>query len=176
MSTRDTEIRIYDRELLIWNDGGLPRELSIQALRKKHPSVPRNSQIAEIFYYAGLIEQWGGGTRMILAECAAAGMPEPVFEQVQGLRVTIKKAFRPSAGTPQVPPKYPSSTPLVADKAGLLRYCSVPRTIHEMLRFMRLKDRKSFVIKYIRPLLSERLLIMTDPGSPRSPRQRYFTR
>ncbi len=84
-------MRIFDREIMIWNDGDLPRELSVQALKKKHPSVPRNKQIAEIFYYAGMIEQWGSGTRMMLDECKAAGMPAPTFEQVQGFRVTFNK-------------------------------------------------------------------------------------
>lgn len=94
-STRDTEVRIFDREVMIWNDGDLPRELSVQALKKKHPSVPRNKQIAEIFYYAGMIEAWGSGTRMMLDECKAAGMPAPTFEQVQGFRVTFNKAPQP---------------------------------------------------------------------------------
>ena len=70
----------------------------------------RNKQIAEIFYYAGMIEQWGGGTRLILNECQAAGMPEPVFEQVQGFRVTFRKTAE------QTPLKYPPSTPQVPYK------------------------------------------------------------
>ncbi|MBI4248920.1 MAG: transcriptional regulator, partial [Elusimicrobia bacterium] len=109
-SVRDTEVRIYDSEVMVWNDGGLPDELSVQALKKTHPSVPRNKQIAEIFYYAGMIEQWGGGTRLILNECKAAGMPEPVFEQVQGFRVTFRKAAQPAKTHRQVPDKYPPSS------------------------------------------------------------------
>jgi ATP-dependent DNA helicase RecG len=107
-STRDTEVRIYDQEVMVWNDGGLPDELSVQALKKKHPSVPRNKQIAEIFYYAGMIEQWGGGTRLILNECKIAGIPEPVFEQVQGFRVTFRKSAQPAKATRQVAHKYPT--------------------------------------------------------------------
>jgi ATP-dependent DNA helicase RecG len=109
-STRDTEVRLYDRELLVWNDGGLPAQLSVQALKKAHSSVPRNKLIAEIFYYAGMIEQWGGGTRLILNECKAAGMPEPVFEQVQGFRVTLRKASHPDKAHQQVPYKYTTSS------------------------------------------------------------------
>ena len=160
---------------MIWNNGGLPEGLSVQALRKKHPSVPRNKQIAEIFYYAGMIEQWGSGTRMMLDECRAAGMPEPAFEQVQGFRVSFRKAARPTEATRQVPDKYPSSTPQVADKRKLLDFCSKPRSIEEMLAFMRLKDRESFMDKHLDPLLEDGSLTMTDPSSPRSPKQRYVT-
>lgn len=183
-SARDTEVRLYDREVMVWNDGGLPDQLSVQALKKAHSSVPRNKQIAEIFYYAGMIEQWGGGTRMILNECKAAGMPEPVFEQVQGFRVTLRKAFQPDkahqqvpdkhpTGSIQVPYKYHTSTRQVAEKRALLDYCAAPRSIKEMLGFLGLKNRVSFMHKRLHPLLAEGALAMTDPGSPRSPRQRY---
>lgn len=113
-------MRIFDREVMIWNDGDLPRELSVEALKKKHPSVPRNKQIAEIFYYAGMIEAWGSGTRMMLDECKAAGMPAPTFEQVQGFRVTFSKAPQPKEARPHVPPKYPPSS-RQASAAGFLR-------------------------------------------------------
>ena len=185
-STRDTEVRIYDREVMIWNDGGLPDGLSVRALKKKHPSLPRNKQIAEVFYYAGMIEQWGSGTRMMVDECKAAGMPEPVFEQVQGFRVSFRKAARPveatgqapskyPASTQQVPGKYPTSTRQVPDKRKLLGFCSKPRSIREMLAFMGLKDRENFMHEHLHPLLEDGFLVMTDPGSPRSPKQRYVT-
>ncbi|MBI3291940.1 MAG: hypothetical protein HYZ73_03915 [Elusimicrobia bacterium] len=37
-----------------------------------------------MFFYAGGIEQWGGGTIKILDECRAAKLPEPRFEEEQG--------------------------------------------------------------------------------------------
>ncbi len=70
--------------------------------------MPRNKQIAEIFYYAGMIEQWGGGTQLILNECKAAGMPEPAFEQEQGFRVTFRKAAQLAKTDRQVPHKHPT--------------------------------------------------------------------
>jgi predicted HTH transcriptional regulator len=47
---------------------------------------------------------------MILDECASAGLPEPVFEQEQGFRVTFNKAAT------QAPYKYPSSSPQAPPK------------------------------------------------------------
>lgn len=174
-SARDTEVRLYDREVMVWNDGGLPDQLSVQALKKAHSSVPRNKLIAEIFYYAGMIEQWGGGTRLMLNECKAAGMPEPIFEQVQGFRVTLRKALRPAKTDQQVPYKYHTSTRQVGEERGLLDFCAKPRSIKEMLGFLGLKNRVSFMHKHLHPLLSEGVLVMTDPGSPRSPHQRYVS-
>ncbi|MDT8286531.1 MAG: putative DNA binding domain-containing protein [Elusimicrobiales bacterium] len=110
MSTRDTEVRIYDNELMVWNAGILPPGISIDTLKLNHPSVPRNKKIAEILYYAGIIEAWGGGTKLIMNECASAEMPEPVFDQEIGFRVTFRKAAA------QVPHKQPPSTPQVPPK------------------------------------------------------------
>lgn len=83
-STAQTQIRWFDEELLIMNPGGLPPNLSIQDLKHKHESRPRNQMIARMFFYAGWIEQWGGGTVKILQECKAAKLPEPRFEEKQG--------------------------------------------------------------------------------------------
>ncbi len=182
MSPRDTEVRIYDNELIVWNDGGLPPTLSIQALRKQHASMPRNRQIAEIFYYAGLIEAWGGGTRMIFDECAASGLPEPPKHSPRPPQVTPHHP--PSSSSrfstypptiPQVPPKYPSNIPQAVDRLRLLEFCLEPRTIKEMLDVMRLRDRKSFMAQHLRPLLKDGGLAMTDPSFPNNPRQRYVT-
>ncbi|MBI4397275.1 MAG: putative DNA binding domain-containing protein [Elusimicrobia bacterium] len=178
MSTRDTEVRIYDRELMVWNDGGLPPTLSIQALKQKHPSVPRNKQIAEIFYYAGMIEAWGGGTKMILDESTTAGLPEPVFEQVQGFRVTFKKAteqvpHKHRTSTGQVADKHRASSGQVADNLKLLTFCQSPKRIRQIMTHMGLHHRDTFTANHLRPLLKKGYLAMTDPQSPRSPKQRY---
>jgi ATP-dependent DNA helicase RecG len=38
---------------------------------------------------------------------------------------------------------------------------------------MHLRHREHFLVKYLRPLLEEGALTMTEPNSPRSPHQRY---
>jgi len=101
-----TEIRIYDRQLMLWNPGGLPTGISLAMLRERHPSVPRNRLIANVLFYAGLIEQWGSGIQKMNGECETLGLPKPKFEEVMGFRVTFgKNAVR---ATDQVPTKYRS--------------------------------------------------------------------
>ena len=74
------QISIYDDKFMIWNPGELPDELSIEDLKAKHASYPRNPIIADVFFKAGLIETWGRGTLKIIEECKKAGLPEPKFE------------------------------------------------------------------------------------------------
>ncbi|MBI1870478.1 MAG: putative DNA binding domain-containing protein [Chlamydiae bacterium] len=119
LSGGHTEVRLYDQELMVWNPGGLPTGISLAMLKGRHTSVPRNRLIAKIFFYAGLIEQWGSGIQKMVGACRTVGLPEPKFEELMGFRITFAKSpFREGEkvrhkegdfSTPQVPPKYPPS-------------------------------------------------------------------
>lgn len=86
-------LAIYDDRLEIWNDGTLPRDLSVEDLKRDHPSRPRTPLIADVFYKRGLVERWGRGTQKIVELCVAAGHPEPEFVERAG---TIGVRFLPS--------------------------------------------------------------------------------
>lgn len=91
-SVGTTQIRIYPDHVSIWNFGDLNGQLTVEELKKQHPSFPRNSVIAEIFHKAGLIEKWGYGTLKMTDECRKAGLPDPEFvQQHGGLLVTFQK-------------------------------------------------------------------------------------
>ena len=49
-----------------------------------------------------------------------------------------------------------------------------PMSASELMGKLGLKSRATFLKNYLRPALEAGLISMTDPGSPRSPRQRYF--
>ena len=59
------------------------------------------------------------------------------------------------------------------DKLRLIGFCVQPRTIKEMLDFMGLRDRVDFLRRHVQAMLAQGLLVMADPDSPRSPRQKY---
>lgn len=83
-------IRIYDDRIRIWNFGELPKQLSVDDLKKEHDSIPRNKLMANAFYKAGLIETWGRGTIKVLEECKKHGLIEPLIEEKQGgVAITI---------------------------------------------------------------------------------------
>ncbi len=79
-----TQMRLEPDKLILWNYGELPAELSLDRLRKKHRSLPRNPKIADVFYKAGLIEAWGRGTTKMIEELTKAGLPEPLYENEDG--------------------------------------------------------------------------------------------
>jgi ATP-dependent DNA helicase RecG len=92
LDTAHTQVRWYDDRVMFINSGGLLPPLRLEDLKREHKSNPRNRKIAEMFYYAGLIERWGSGIEKMLNECVAAGLPEPSFEEKQGgLWLTFQK-------------------------------------------------------------------------------------
>lgn len=84
-------IAVYDDRLEIWNFGLLPPQLTIEDLKRKHSSYPRNKLIAEIFYNRGLVERWGTGTIKMIDSCKAHDIPLPEFEEYSGGLAVIFK-------------------------------------------------------------------------------------
>lgn len=78
------QIRIYDNEFSIWNDGGLPDGITEADLKKIHRSKPRNPVIADVCFKGGYIDSWGRGTIKIIDSCREANLPEPEMREEQG--------------------------------------------------------------------------------------------
>ena len=74
------QISVYDDKLMIWNEGRLPENWTVEKLLQKHSSKPRNPEIANAFFRAGYIEAWGRGTIKIAEQCQKHGLPTPEFK------------------------------------------------------------------------------------------------
>ena len=72
-------IRVFKDHLEIWNPGKLPEDFDIDRLWERHGSVKRNNLIAEAFYYAGFIENWGRGFEKIHNAFIAEKLKLPTF-------------------------------------------------------------------------------------------------
>ncbi len=85
-------VKIYDDTITISNPGELPEELAIEDLFREHESIPKNTLLADVFYYAGYIDTWGRGSLNIINKLNEAGIEKPIFEQSGGyFRITIKR-------------------------------------------------------------------------------------
>lgn len=71
------------------NEGKLPPEIPVEKLKTNHLSIPRNTLLAKIFYYAGFIESWGHGTIKIVENCIEQGLPEPDFSEENGVMTVV---------------------------------------------------------------------------------------
>ncbi|MCP5052532.1 MAG: winged helix-turn-helix transcriptional regulator [bacterium] len=73
------QIKVHENKIILWNQGELPENWTIERLKQKHPSNPYNPDIANAFFRAGLIESWGRGIEKIDTECRKHGIPAPEY-------------------------------------------------------------------------------------------------
>lgn len=59
--------------------------ITIERLKRIHPSRPGNKLIARAFYLMGLFDNWGGGTLKIISETLKATKPSPEFTFEDGM-------------------------------------------------------------------------------------------
>ncbi|HOG19603.1 MAG TPA: ATP-binding protein [Salinivirgaceae bacterium] len=73
------QIRVYKDKIMIWNQGTLPDDWTIDNLLKSHSSRPFNPDIANAFFRSGYIESWGRGISKMKELCLADGLPKPSY-------------------------------------------------------------------------------------------------
>jgi ATP-dependent DNA helicase RecG len=66
-------------KVLIYNDGKLPENWTVEDLFAPHTSKPHNPLIAGAFFRSGQIEAWGRGIEKIITACKAWDKPEPFY-------------------------------------------------------------------------------------------------
>lgn len=83
-------VSVYPSRIEIWNSGSLPAALKVADLKKIHPSIPMNPDIAFVLYLRGLMDRLGRGTQKILRGCNDVGARAPKWEsKPTGVTLTI---------------------------------------------------------------------------------------
>ncbi len=88
-SSAGVQVNVFIDRVEMWNPGKLPPQLTIDLLKKPHPSFPQNPLICEPFYLAGYIERAGSGTLEMLKQCRKSNLPEPEFMQKMGHFIAV---------------------------------------------------------------------------------------
>ena len=73
------QIRVYRDKLMIWNEGTLPENWTVEKLLSSHSSRPYNPDIANAFFRSGYIESWRRGISIMAALCEEQGLPKPSY-------------------------------------------------------------------------------------------------
>jgi len=80
----ELKIEVFNDRISIWSYGKLPDDLEIKDLKKEHPSLPTNPEIAQVFFLNGIIEKMGRGTQRIIEEFSSWGLNSPKWEEIGG--------------------------------------------------------------------------------------------
>ncbi|GDY15082.1 ATP-dependent DNA helicase [Planctomycetota bacterium] len=167
-------LAIYDDHLEITNPGRFHFGLTPADLGHTHESRRWNPNIANVFYRAGIIEQWGTGSINILRWCQENASPAPTWTQMELMTVCV--TFQPAGDiTPEVTGQVTGQvTEQVTEQvAALLEVCTRPMTRGELQAAVGLTHRNHFTEAYLKPALTAGLIEMTRPDAPRSRLQRY---
>lgn len=70
---------IYSDGLEITSHGTLPFGITVDDLKRRHESLPRNERITHMMNKIGIIESVGTGTQEMIKECKEIGKPEPEY-------------------------------------------------------------------------------------------------
>lgn len=88
-SSASVQVNVFIDRIEIWNPGKLPPQLTVELLKKPHPSFPHNPLLCEPFYLARYIERAGSGTIEMIKQCRKNNLPEPDFMQKMGHFITV---------------------------------------------------------------------------------------
>ncbi|MEI6308965.1 MAG: ATP-binding protein [bacterium] len=163
-------VEIYTDRIEVSSPGGLPKGMLLEDLGQK--SVRRNPLIADLLHRIAYIEKAGTGIRRMREGARDQGYPEPEFSAgsffdavFQPLpQSTIQVAY--ASGTKQGPSR---------DQDEILRTCLSDSGIKELMANVGRTNRTKFRDQVLNPLIEAKLIEMTFPDKPRSPKQRYRT-
>lgn len=171
----EIHIDMYDDRVEIVSPGGMfegepVQECDINTMR----SVRRNPVIADLFHRMKYMERRGSGLRKIVSET----------EKLPGYREELKPEFFSTSCDFKVVLKninyhqdnhQDNHQDRNVTSQKVTEFCTEPKSIKEIIEFFGYKDRRSFNLRYIKPLLDEGKLKMTIPEKPRSRNQKYIT-
>lgn len=165
----------FDDRIEIMNAGGLYGKARPENF--PHVNDYCNPIIAEALKNLGYVNMFNRGVSRVEELFKDNGNPPikfnvdkiTVFEVV--VRPNISKT-RLSESHSKVK-RHRGLVPSKTELEKLVSYCSVPRSMPEILNYMGFSNRTKFRNKYIKPLMDEGRLQMTDPEHPRSSIQKY---
>jgi len=146
-----------------------------------------------MFRETGAVEQWGSGVQRMFRRAAELGLGEPSYVELPGrLRFIVPtrhaEIMMGGLRSSQLPDSSvlsdfsgPQVRPQVRPQVGL-RAAEVLRTAAkapvartEIMAALGVFNDSKNAKRHIEPLLAAGLLALTEPDSPRSPTQRYWT-
>ena len=155
-------------------------------------SICRNPILQKMFMMLGRAEKAGSGVDKIVSGWKSLGWPLPTVAEetrpdyvVLTLRLGKQDSPKHPKKTTQEnnPRKHPKKTTQEKGtrpsrgqeqkKAKILRFCTEPKPLLDIMQHLGLKARKNVMNVYITPMIEAGLLEMTEPDSPTSRNQMY---
>ena len=164
------KFEIFSDHIEIISAGRLPIDMT-QDEFFSGVSSPRNKELMRVFRDVEMVEALGSGMLRI----GKAYSLKRIFSFTTNfIKTSIKfhsyKGVKIAQGNSTSKGKNSTSS----KQELLLQYCAIPRSLTEMMHYMNMRSRRSFISTYISPLLKNGRLQYTIKDQPTHPRQKYI--
>lgn len=128
---------------------------------------PKNPVIARFFKEIGWADELGSGVRNLYRFSKEYSGQEPELIENDIFRMTVPTPETSSTATSEMTSEERTQS--------IIEYCREPKSFREIMQHVGLNNREYFRSHILRPMVKEGLLLLTEPDSPKSPKQKYFT-
>lgn len=141
-------------------------------------SICRNPTLQKMFMMLGRAEKAGSGVDKILSGWNELGWDSPVLtEELQPdyvvLTLPIGKSKNDQETSKNRPRNEQKPTKYSERIERIQEYCSVPRSVKEIMDYIGLHHLGNFKKVYLQMMLENGTLVMTEPDNPTSRNQKY---
>lgn len=157
------QLQIFPDKLVVTNPGGLYGRIRLSQLGEKQADT-RNPVLATALETMKLTENRYSGIPTIRREMREAGLPMPQFENKRDSFCVTLFGERKNG--------YSKTT----DETSILTFCSTPRSREEIAAFLGIASVAYAITRYVTPLVKEGKIVLSNPESPKSPKQRYVAK
>lgn len=161
--TIPVQINMFSNRMEIKSPGGLYGRMTIEQLGYAKMDL-RNPTLAVMAEKLTEAENRNSGVPTMRRECAAYGLPEPLFDNRRNEFVVTFFNYE----APAVQER--------DDSNNLLEFCKQPKTRQEIAEYLGIGTVFYAMDKYVKPLLESGELQMTIPEKPKSSKQQYVSK
>jgi len=153
---------------------------------------PKNPNITRFFKEIGRVEELGSGIERIIQYCKAYTGTIPVIKDENLFTFELKHNLFPMEhaeirGQMSLLPSSDQVSAQVSDQVDeksdqvflektLLEFCAEPKSLKEILMRLGYSNKQYFRGKILNPLIEKGVIAPTQPNSPNSPTQKYYTK
>ncbi len=160
------QLVMFDDRIEITNPGGRYGMITLE-----DEGRTRNPSITNAMETIGRTENRYSGIPTIRYAMERLSLPSPVFLDMHGsFRVTLYNRSA-EAGTPDEKDKRYDCG--IGDEKNLVGFCRTPRSRSEIASYIGIPSVQYALKRYLEPLVNAGRILMTNPGAPRSRKQKY---
>ena len=160
------QLVMFDDRIEITNPGGRYGMIAIE-----EEGRTRNPSIASAMETIGRMENRYSGIPTIRYAMERLSLPSPVFLDMHGsFRVTLYNGSAENATPDKDERRYKEEA---GDEKNLVEFCRTPRSRGEIASYIGIPSVQYALKRYLEPLVNAGRIFMTNPGTPRSRKQKY---